>query len=722
VTRRVGRKYAAAVAGAGAAALAVVVTVLATGGAAAAAGGANVAWPYWGGSSTDNTRYANIKQINTSNVGKLGVAFTLSAGPNQTGWETDPEEVGGTLYYTTNTDQVFAVNATTGKTDWVYTPKVNFFLAIAGGGGGVPTSRGVTIADGKVFDLTFDDQLVALQQATGEKLWTAPVANAQSGVSESSPGTYWNGEYIVGSAESDAGIRGAMQAFNANTGKLLWRTYLVPSPGHSWMPKLGEHGGGDVWMPPSVDAKTGTVFVGTGNPSPDFDVKIRPGCDPNVDATVALDAKTGKIKWVHTEVCNDAWDYDSHQAPSLYTIKQGGKTVNVVGQGNKSGFYSIINESTGKLIAKSPYLEPYSIPHLDPTTKGVKVCPGALGGLEYSPPTVDAQTNDVYLQGLEECAIYSVQAQSETQAHQTGQADFGGSFAPTPGPTSGDFTAINDATGKVIWKDHLPMEAEGGAMSTSGGLVFWGDGTAPSSPTAKLEGYLYAANAKTGKVLLKASLGVPIGAAPMTYEVNGVQYVALAADSNLVVLKLGGKPIKRLTPAVPSTTTPVSDLPNLAGFTKVGSYTYYKASAKSVVYKMVSGIAGKNNGFNYDGYYGGQATYNVPLGWTVTYEFTNESAIPHSLVLTSTLKTPLTAITSALGSPLQIPAATPQVGLKSGQGTAVLSLETNKAEALYIVCAVAGHLQAGMWDRMTVSSSIKTPSISVGTPSKSIPK
>jgi outer membrane protein assembly factor BamB len=475
-------------------------------------------------------------------------------------------------------------------------------------------------------------------------------------------------------ALSHAGIRGAVQAFNASNGKLLWRTYLVPTPGHGWMPKLGEHGGADVWMPPTMDPKTGTVFVGTGNPSPDFDAKIRPGCDPDVDATVALDAKTGKIRWVHIEVCNDAWDYDSEQAPTLFTIKQGGKTVNVVGQGNKSGFYSIMNEATGKLIARSPYVEGYSIPHLDATPKGVKVCPGPGGGFEFSPPTVDPQTNMVYAQGQEECSILTLQPLSQTNVHKTGQGDFGGSFAPAPGATSGDFSAINDATGKVMWKVHLAEESEGGAVSTSGGLVFWGDGSTPMSPTAKLEGWLYAANAKTGKVLLKASLGVPIAAAPMTYEVNGVQYIALAADSDLVVFKLHGSPIKRLTPAVPTVTTPAADLSNIAGYTKVGSYTYYKTSAKSVVFKMASGMAGKNNGFNYDGYYGGQATYEVPVGWNVTYEFSNESSVPHSMMLTSTLKTPLTSIVNALGSPQQVPAANPQAGLKAGAGTAVLSV------------------------------------------------
>ena len=715
--QRVRRRAVLALGGvvaAGAAALSIALA-----GGASAAGGPSVDWPYWGG-TTQATRYANINQINTTNVSKLGVAFTLKAGPNQVGWETDPQEVGGVLYYTTPTDQVFAVNATTGKKMWEYTPKVNFFLAIAGGGGGVPNSRGVTIANGKVYDLTFDDQLIALQQSTGEKLWSARIANANNGISESAPGTIWNGEYIVGGAESDAGIRGSVQAFNANNGKLLWRTWLVPKPGQGWMPKTGEHGGGDVWMPPTIDTKTGTVFVGTGNPSPDENAKIRPGCNKWTNATVALNAKTGKLEWGHSEFCNDAWDYDSHQAPLLYTITQNGTSVPVVGQVNKSGFFSVLNEQTGKLITKSPYVEPFSIPHRAPNAKGVKVCPGPTGGIEFGPTSMNPQTGLAYVQGENECYIYTLQSAKQTATHHTGQPDFGGSFAPAPGKFTGSFDAINATTGKIAWKDPLPMPAEGGSMTTSGNLVFFGDGETPTSPKAKLQGALYAANATNGKVLWKANLGVPITAAPMTYEVNGVQYVALAADSDLVVFKLGGTKVKTLKPNVPQVSTPKSNLPKLATFKKAGPYEWYKASTKQVVYKMVGGVSGKNSGFNYDGYYGGQANFEVPLGWSVTLEFSNASGVPHSLEITDSLKLPLKGIVNAFGAPQAVP-ANPVAGVKKGAGIQVISYSTTKSGQYYLVCGVIGHAKAGMWDRMTVSSSVKTPKIVVGKPTKKFP-
>jgi PQQ-dependent dehydrogenase (methanol/ethanol family) len=688
--------------------------------AGASAQGSNVDWPYWGGSSTANTRYAQIDQINQSNVSKLGVAFDLKAGPNQNDWETDPIEVNGTLYYTTNSDQVFAVSATTGKKIWSYTPNVNFFTAIAGGGGGVPTSRGLAVDDGKVFDLTFDDKLIALQQATGEKLWSAPVADSQAGQSETSPGTIYKDEYIVGSAESDSGLRGAVQAFNINSGKLLWRTFLAPAPGHGWVAKKGDHGGADVWMPPTIDQATGTVYVGTGNPSPDFDVSVRKGCDPWSDATVALNGSTGKFLWGHTEVCNDGWDYDSHQAPSLYTITQNGQSVPVVGQGNKSGFYSIINEQTGKLIAKSPYAVPYSTPHLLASAKGSKVCPGANGGFEFSPASVDPSTNDVYEQSLVECDIYTTQPQKTTASHGLGQPDFGGSFAPDPGfNASGNLTALNDATGKIAWQDKLPSPAEGGVMTTSGGLVFFGDGVTPTNPTAKLQGWLEAASASTGQILWKADLGVPVTAAPMTYEVNGTQYVALAADSDLVVFKLGGKAVHKLTPATPQLAVPKTDLLSLAHYKKVNPYLYYDAGAKHVVIKMIAGEK-KNAGFSFDGYYGGEANFVVPTGWTVTFEFSNVGGVAHSLEVTKTLKTPISAVANSLGIPQAAP-ADPTSGLKAGAGYSVLTYQPSQASDDYLVCGVVGHLQAGMWDRLTVSNQAKVPSLIVGKPTKKLP-
>ncbi|MDB5058310.1 MAG: putative pyrrolo-quinoline quinone, partial [Chloroflexi bacterium] len=455
----------------------------------------NADWPVFGNTS-DNTRYSSLTQINTKNVGKLGLAWTAQEGGNLSNWETDPVVVNGVMYLTTNTDQVRAVNAATGKLLWQFTPQVNFTLAVAGGGGGTPTNRGVAVANGKVYLLTFDDQLIALQASTGEKLWSTKVANSSDGYSETSPATYWNGMLFVGSAESDAGLRGFVAAYNATTGKQIWRFFTVPAPGQSWVPKAGHHGGGDVWMPPVVDPTTGLLYFGTGNPSPDLNNSQRPGCNPWVDATVALNAKTGKFAWAHTEVCPDVWDYDSHQTPMLFDVHYAnGTTVHAVGHANKSGLFFVYDARTGKVLAQSPHLGDYSMPHLRPSTQGVKVCPAGFGGVEYSPPAYSPATQLAYEPGLNNCAIYKLAPQSENNLHSVGAIDFGGATIPT-GRSSGFMAAVDTRTGKIGWKTSVPTPMVGGALATAGGLVFSGSEN----------GTFYGFNSSSGKVLWKTNV------------------------------------------------------------------------------------------------------------------------------------------------------------------------------------------------------------------------
>jgi glucose dehydrogenase len=219
-----------------------------------------VDWPVVGGTQS-NTRYSPLTQINNSNVSKLGIAWDRSEGSNLSAWEDYPVVVGGTMYITTSADEVEALDAATGAVKWTFTPKVNFYLAVAGGGGGVPINRGVAVANGKVYLTTFDDQLVALQQATGEKLFQTQIADPNRGYSETASPTVHGNTVYVGSAESDAGLRGFVAAYNATTGQPEWRFYTVPAPGHGWVPAQGNHGGGDVWTAPTVDPATDTVYA-----------------------------------------------------------------------------------------------------------------------------------------------------------------------------------------------------------------------------------------------------------------------------------------------------------------------------------------------------------------------------------------------------------------------------------------------------------------------------
>jgi sulfocyanin len=681
--------------------------------------GANSDWPNFG-NTPSNTRYSTLSQLDTSNVGKLGIAWTRPQGSNLTTWENYPIVVNGTMYITTSADQVEALDAATGTVKWTYKPTVNFTLAVAGGGGGVPENRGVTVANGKVYLATFDDRLVALDQATGARLWQTQIANPNEGYSETSQPTVYGNTAYVGGAEGDAGIRGFVAAYDASTGKQKWRFFTVPAPGHGWVPAQGHHGGGDVWMAQTIDPATNTLYFAAGNPSPDLIISDRKGCDPNTDSTIAINATTGALRWVHQEICPDVWDYDTHQPPMTFDLSVGGKTVEAVGDANKSGFYTVMEAHTGKVISTSPHLTPYTEPHPIPTVAGVNVCPGDIGGIEYSPASFDPRTGAVYQDALNFCSRYIANSNFGLDIHQTGQIDFGGTIRPLKSPPpAGYLASIDAATGKVNWKDNLPKPSIGGTLATAGGLVFTGDD----------DGKLYAADANNGKILWTGNLGLPFGAAPMTYAVNGTQYVAVVAGGSsvakqeniptggeLVVFKLGGATVHTF-PAVSPLTSGLNSkaLPDLTTFQKVAPYVYANAATKKAVLQIVAGATANDSGFNFDGYANGQANFIVPVGWSIVLEFSNRSSTPHSVALTSGIKPPLAPVIPAGGiAPVAIPGPTTIAqGITAGAGTVLSGFSSNKPGSYDLVCGVPGHVEAGMWDHLTVSATAKQPSIQV---------
>jgi alcohol dehydrogenase (cytochrome c) len=299
--------------------------------------GTTVDWPHFG-NTTDQTRFSTLTQIDKHNVQELGIAWTFSQGAHLSEWETDPVVVHGVMYITTNTSEVVALDAASGRVLWRFTPQVDF-IRLLQGASFAPVNRGVEVANGHVYLVAYGAQLFALDARSGHVQWHTRVAPGNSAYTESSPATYWHGLLFVGSAAGDSGLRGFVAAFRASDGREVWRFYTVPEPGHGWMPAAGQHGGGAVWMPPTIDSQSGILYFGTGNPSPDFINTGRPGCNPWTDAIVALNAVTGKFLWARTQVCPDLWDYDSDQTPVLFWLSSHGKQLRAVGAGNKSGYY-----------------------------------------------------------------------------------------------------------------------------------------------------------------------------------------------------------------------------------------------------------------------------------------------------------------------------------------------------------------------------------------------
>ncbi len=481
---------------------------------------ANVDWPRWGNTS-QNTRYSPLEAIDRDSVGELRVAWTAAAGSNQRAWETFPIVVGRTMYYDTGTDRVVAVDAATGRERWSYAPPVDFLTGPVGAYGGEPVSRGVTFGAGRIYATTMDAQLLALDAQSGKPLWRVLVTDPAVGPLNS-PGTFSDGKIVVGGPAGSAGQRGFVAAYDAADGELLWRTYMVPPRGKGWR-RGPDVGGGDVWMPPTIDPATGTVYVATGNPTPGFSNADRPGCNPLADAVVALDGETGRIEWARTLVCRDSWDYDTVQAPLLLGGDEGvgtGSGATTVGAGSKSGFYALLDAGSGELTARSPYLTRYSRPHLVPTRAGVVVCPGIYGGLEYGPPAYSPDEELLYVAGNEMCMRYRLAAAGTAAA---GEAALGGT-ATQVGPARGVAAALDPASGEVRWRTPLPAPANGGLLATAGDLVFLGED----------DGWLRALDAAGGEPLWRYRLGLRVGSAPLAYEVDGVEYLAIAAGGSLV--------------------------------------------------------------------------------------------------------------------------------------------------------------------------------------------
>lgn len=485
-------------------------------------------WPAFGG-STDNTRYSPLHQVNATNVGRLGVAWTRDEGFGQSTWESFPVVVGGTMYLTTSTNAVWGLDAATGAMRWSYAPHVDFFRRLSDGGATFPANRGVAVAGGLVYELTFDCRLLALDARTGHRRWQVPVADPAQGYYETTAPVAWNGIVFVGSSGGDSGARGFIAAYSGRTGRELWRRYTVPAPGQGWMPATGRHGGGAVWMPPVIDTSTGILYAATGNPSPDFTGAARPGADPDSDGILAVDARTGRVDWFTSLVRHDVSDYDAASPPVLIRAVLAGKkapadrkarpggtghagtAVHAVGEAGKSGLFTLLDMATGRLLHPPARFVTVG-------SAGSVTCPGELGGSNYSPVGYDPVLGLAYVSGIDYCGTYTRDPPSVAAGHRAGAPDLGGSVEPAQAAASGTFTAIDAGTGAVRWQRAMPAPMLGGA-TVAGDLVFAGS----------VSGILYGFDAATGDIRWQRDLGAGFGSAPVVYAIGGREYIAVVS-------------------------------------------------------------------------------------------------------------------------------------------------------------------------------------------------
>jgi alcohol dehydrogenase (cytochrome c) len=491
----------------------------------------DVGWPHVNG-TLDGQRYSPLNQVNTSNVKRLNVAWSFRV--KTLGSENYPVIVDRTAYVTTTYGHIYALDAVTGKQRWSYNvgKQKNLGLAAQAAVHGFP-NRGVAVGDGRVYGVTPNALLLALDQEKGRLLWKKSIGNPVF-LSESAAPIFYDGMVFVGSAGSESGARGFEAAYDAKTGRQIWRHYTVPHPSApgSWV--KGNHGGGGVWMNPTIDTKTGLLYIATGNAGSDFDARVRPGRNLWADSIVCLNAKTGKQVWGYQQEHFDVWDLDSGSPPVLFPTKSG----LAVGEANKGGFWHQVDARTGKRLT-TPVAFVYQhrvVPK--PGGPPVITWPAAVGGSEWSPVAFSPQTGLVYVSGLNMPG--RIQVPKKPLKYEVG-ADYGGHFEIT-GPWAkklpravtgtGTFTAIDVETGKIRWQNKEPVAMIGGATTTAGGLVFVG---------ISGKGLFRALDAKTGRVLWQQALGGRIDDAASVYSIDGKQYVLISSGgSSLIGAGTGG--------------------------------------------------------------------------------------------------------------------------------------------------------------------------------------
>ena len=534
-------------------------------GLASSAGAQN--WPVYGGDA-GNTRFSKSTQINASNVNKLKVDWVLQLGSLRS-QESTPILVGDTLYVTSSfgPKNLFAVNAKTGAVKWRYSPEVpkgidQFACCDV-------NNRGVAYADGKIFVGRLDANVVALDAASGKELWKTAVTDYTQGSVITSPPTLVKNLVITGYGGGEYGARGSLVALDQTTGKEVWRTYTVPGAGEkgseTWKGDSGKFGGGVAWHIGSYDPKLNLVYYGTSNPSP-WSASVRGNDSSEVGqysnlytaSVLALNADTGKITWHYQFTPHDAWDYDGVNELVFADLPVEGKKTPVLMQANRNGFFYVLERANGKLVSAKPYVDGVNwATGIDLKTgtpietagnvkrpgmgrKAANICPNLIGGKNWMPMSYDEQTGLVYIPTMNLCMdLEGIQADYKRGAFYLG-VNFDLSKVG-PGGHMGGLMAWNPVTQKEAWfnKDELPFS--GGIMSTAGGVVFQGD----------IKGWFKAVDAKTGKLLWKFNAGSGISAAPMTYTLDGKQYIAVVSGRTLSIPAFFGALGEKMVDASP---------------------------------------------------------------------------------------------------------------------------------------------------------------------------
>jgi alcohol dehydrogenase (cytochrome c) len=482
-----------------------------------------------------NQRFSPLDKINKENAAQLKPVFAYSTGGKLAGLESTPLFHDGVLYFSADYSRVFAIDARTGVRLWSYEPKYDdgFESVLCCGA----VNRGIALWGDKVYVGTLDARLVALNAKDGTVAWEQKIDAWKNGYSSTGAPLVVKDKVIVGIAGAEYGVRGYLRAYDAATGKEVWTRHTVPGPGEpgndTWPGETWKTGGGSTWVTGSYDPETNLLLWGTGNPGP-WNSDLRKGDNKWTCSLLAIDADSGEIKWAYQYTPNDAWDYDGNNAPVLLDLTLDGKPRKLAVQSNRNGFLYVLDRVTGAFIYATPTIEGINwTKGLDPETgkpevneekraksggdKIEPVIPGLEGGTNWFPIAADPEKGIVYL-NTNDWPMSLKAWKPDDVKYKPGEVYMGVDYQMyRHKEKTGYLKAFDVANKKWLWQlpSTLPMFA--GVLATKGGVVFTGDQL----------GHALAVDADTGKVLWKFQTGSGINASPITYELDGKQYVAI---------------------------------------------------------------------------------------------------------------------------------------------------------------------------------------------------
>jgi alcohol dehydrogenase (cytochrome c) len=494
-------------------------------------------WPTYNGDPGGN-RYTTLTQINKNTVARLAMTWMFTL-PGAGQLQVTPVVAGG-LMYVAGVNECYALDAGSGRQVWHYKRPRTPNLSVGGG-----SNRGVAVAGDRVFMETDNAHIIALNRFTGALLWDTELDDWHKNYSASSAPLPAGNLIISGVTGGEHGANGFVAAHDQETGKEVWRFATVPRAGEpgseTWQGKDIEHGGAPTWFTGSYDPELDIVYWPTGNPAKEYNGDHRKGDNLYADCILALERRTGRLKWHYQFTPHDLWDWDATETSVLVDAAWQGQPRKLMLHANRNGFFYVFDRRDGTLLLAKPFVKnltwasgigsdgrPILLPNQDPTPAGTKVCPSQDGATNWFSPSFSPATGLYYIQTFEKCSIYT---KSDGGEWESGKSYLGGSqrTAPDPKPQR-VLKAIDIRTGAIAWElpQAGPAHSWGGTLTTTTGLVIFGEES----------GALMAVDATTGKPLWSFRTNQNWKASPMTYMFDGKQVVAVAAGPNIIALTI----------------------------------------------------------------------------------------------------------------------------------------------------------------------------------------